>query len=80
MIPDVGELLVRQSRYDAQQNEKNQWRKARLIARDFYNGQTSGYTEEYFSTSLINKVPIANVNITKRIIDRISLVYMKPPN
>ena len=79
MIPDVGELLVRQSRYDAQQNEKNQWRKARLIARDFYNGQTSGYTEEYFSASLINKVPIANVNITKRIIDRISLVYMKPP-
>ena len=79
MIPNVGELLVRQSRYDAQQNEKNQWRKARLIARDFYNGQTSGYTEEYFSASLINKVPIANVNITKRIIDRISLVYMKPP-
>ena len=79
MIPNVGELLVRQSRYDAQQNEKNQWRKARLIARDFYNGQTSGYTEEYFSASLIHKVPIANVNITKRIIDRISLVYMKPP-
>ena len=79
MIPDVGELLVRQSRYDAQQNEKNQWRKARLIARDFYNGNTSEYTEEYFSASLINKVPIANVNITKRIIDRISLVYMKPP-
>ena len=79
MIPNVGELLVTQSRFDAQQNEKNNWRKARLVARDFYNGQTSGYTEDYFSPSLISKIPIANVNITKRIIDRISLVYMKPP-
>tara|TARA_Y100001973_G_C5200164_1_gene337056 strand:+ start:1347 stop:2693 length:1347 start_codon:yes stop_codon:yes gene_type:complete len=79
MIPNVGKLLLQQSRYDAQQNEKNRWRKRRLIARDYYNGETKPYTEDYFSVSLLNKVPIANVNITKRIIDRISLVYMKPP-
>ncbi len=79
MIPNVGELLVKQSRYDAQQNAKNKWRKQRMIARDFYNGDTKSYTHKYFSTSLLSKVPIANVNITRRIIDRISLVYMKPP-
>ena len=79
MIPNVGELLVKQSRYDAQQNAKNKWRKQRMIARDFYNGDTKSYTHKYFSTSLLSKVPIANVNITLRIIDRISLVYMKPP-
>ena len=80
MIPNVGKLLVQQSKFDAQQNAKNKWRKARLRARDFYSGQTMGYTSKYFSTSLLSKVPIANVNITKRIIDRISMVYMKPPH
>ena len=79
MIPNIGELLVKQSKYDAQQNAKNKWRKLRYVAKDYYAGQTKGYTSKYFSTQLMSKVPVANVNITKRIIDRISLVYMKPP-
>jgi hypothetical protein len=80
MIPqDLGKLLVQQSKWDAQQNEKDEWRNKRLLARDFYNGETEGYTRNYFSDNLIRKIPVANVNITKRIIDRISLVYMKPP-
>ena len=79
MIPNIGELLVKQSKFDAQQNEKNKWRKARMIARHFYDGRNEPYTSKYFSNRLLNKVPISNVNITKRIIDRISLVYMKPP-
>ena len=65
---------------DAQQNEKNSWRKARLCARDFYSGRTMSYTKKYFSKSTMSKVVCANVNITKRVIDRVSLVYMKPPN
>jgi len=79
MIPNVGKLLIRQSRVDAQQNEKDAWRKSRYIAKDFYKGNTEAYTKQYFSPSLCSKIPISNVNITKRIIDRISLVYMKPP-
>ena len=79
MIPNLGDLLVRQSKMDAQQNEKNRWRRNRLLARDYYNGRTTDYTSKYFSRNLLHKVPIANVNITKRIIDRLSLVYMKPP-
>ena len=79
MIPNLGALLVQQSKYDAQQNAKNQWRKRRLCARDFYNGYTESYTNKYFSKKLLSKIPVANVNITRRIIDRISLVYMKPP-
>ena len=79
MIPNIGALLVQQSKYDAQPNAKNQWRKRRLCARDFYNGHTESYTNKYFSKKLLSKIPVANVNITKRIIDRISLVYMKPP-
>tara|TARA_Y100001963_G_scaffold57378_1_gene80288 strand:+ start:1642 stop:2973 length:1332 start_codon:yes stop_codon:yes gene_type:complete len=79
MIPNIGKLLVTQSKYDAQQNAKNQWRKKRLIARDFYNGYTEQYTKKYFSNNLLSKIPVANVNITRRVIDRVSLVYMKPP-
>ena len=79
MIPNVGKMLLRESQATAQQNAKNQWRKKRLIARDYYNGNTEHYTENYFSGSLLNKIPVANVNITRRIIDRVSLVYMKPP-
>ena len=79
MIPNIGKLLLRESQMNAQQNAKNQWRKRRLCARDFYNGHTESYTNKYFSKKLLSKIPVANVNITKRIIDRISLVYMKPP-
>ena len=79
MIPNIGQMLLRESQATAQQNAKNQWRKKRLMARDFYNGNTEDYTKNYFSQNLLNKIPLANVNITKRIIDRISLVYMKPP-
>ncbi len=79
MIPNLGALLLQQSKWDSQQNAKNQWRKRRLCARDFYNGYTESYTNKYFSKKLLSKIPVANVNITRRIIDRISLVYMKPP-
>ena len=79
MIPNLSKHLVQQSKWDAQQNAKNQWRKRRLCARDFYNGYTESYTNKYFSKKLLAKIPVANVNITRRIIDRISLVYMKPP-
>ena len=79
MIPNIGKLLVKQSQYDAQQNEKNRWRRLRQQARNYYNGNTEDYTKDYFSKSITHKVPISNVNLTKRIIDRISLVYMKPP-
>ena len=79
MIPNIGKLLVQESKFNAQQNEKNRWRKQRLIARDYYSGVTKKYTSQYFSRQLLSKIPIANVNIARRIIDRVSLVYMKPP-
>ena len=68
MIPNIGRMLQKQSMYYAQQNYKNQWRRARMRARDYYDGNTEGYTEEFFSDSLLSKIPMANVNITKRIL------------
>ena len=79
MIMTSGELAVLISKYDAQQEKKNEWKAQRYEALDYYSGITSAYTEHYFSGTTAKKIPIGNVNITKRIIDRVSLVYMTPP-
>ena len=79
MIPNISELLVLQAKYTAEQKRKDRWKAARLDALEFYKGRSIPYTMDYFDYSLFEKVPAANINVTKRIIDRISLVYMKPP-
>ena len=79
MIPNAGELAVLMSKFDYKQQVKNQWKQARYEALDYYNGDTYDYTADYFSDSTLSKVVAGNVNITKRVIDRISLVYMHPP-
>ena len=79
MIPNLSELLVKQSKWDFQQKMKNDWRIRREDALNYYNGRTGGYTKNIFSKSIAERIPIGNVNITKRIIDRISMVYMVSP-
>ena len=79
MIRPTGELLVLNAKYDASQKRKNKWKQSRLDALEYYKGRSLPYTMDYFDSSLFEKVPSANINVTKRIIDRVSLVYMKPP-
>ena len=79
MIPNSGQLAVLMSKFDISQQRKNKWKDSRYKALDYYNGRTSEYVNNYFSTSILNKVVKGNINITKRIIDRISLVYMVAP-
>ena len=79
MIPNIGELAVLMSRWDINQQRKNKWKQSRYMALDYYKGDTVSYTSEYFSQSTLDKIVTGNINITKRIIDRISLVYMTPP-
>ena len=79
MIPSTAQLSIEMSRIDYQQGEKNRWMKSRDKAYDYYKGRTESYTKGYFSDSLNKQIPCPNINITKRIIDRISLVYMKSP-
>ena len=79
MIRPTGELLVLNAKYDASQKRKNKWKQSRLDALEYYKGRSLPYTMDYFDDSLFEKVPSANINVTKRIIDRVSLVYMKPP-
>ena len=79
MIPNISELTVLNAKFDSSQKRKNAWKTARLDALEFYKGRSLPYTMNYFDDSLFEKVPAANVNVTKRIVDRVSLVYMKPP-
>ena len=79
MIPSSSQLLVEQSKVMWQDQEKKRWMKARDKAYDYYKGRTETYTKAFFSDSLNKQIPCPNVNITKRVIDRISLVYMKAP-
>ena len=79
MIPNMGELAVLMSKWDIKQQRKNKWKQERYEALDYYNGNTLDYTSKYFSDSTLDKVVAGNINISKRVIDRISLVYMTPP-
>ena len=79
MIPSTSQLAVEMSRMDWQQGEKRNWLKTREKAYNYYKGRTEPYTKAYFSDSLNKQIPCPNINITKRVIDRISLVYMKAP-
>ena len=79
MIPSTAQLAVEMSRVAWQDQEKKRWMQSRDKAYDYYKGRTEAYTKKFFSDKIIKEVECANVNITKRVIDRISLVYMKAP-
>ena len=79
MIPSTAQLAVEMSRVAWQDQEKKRWLLSRDKAYDYYKGRTEAYTKGYFSDSLIKQISCPNINITKRVIDRISLVYMKAP-
>ena len=79
MIPNLAELAVLMSKWDANQQRKNKWKQSRYEALDYYKGDTKPFVEKYFSSNMLNKIVVGNINITKRVIDRISLVYMIPP-
>ena len=79
MIPSTAQLVVEMSKLDFQDKQKKAWMATREKAYNYYKGRTEAYTKEFFSDNLKKQISCPNINITKRIIDRISMVYMKPP-
>ena len=79
MIPNIGKLQLYMSKWDINQQKKNKWKQKRFEAMEYYKGDTNQFTSDYFSKSTLSKVVTGNVNVTKRVIDRISLIYMTPP-
>ena len=76
--------LIELSKIEWQQTEKNKWKEARAKAYNYYKGRTDEYLKMYYkpkegSIPIYDKVPISNNAITRRIINRISLVYMNAP-
>ena len=76
MVTLASQVLI-ESKFKWNQSQKNVWLEEREKALDYYHGETDKYTNVYFADDL--QIPRGNINITKRIIDRTSLVYMVPP-
>ena len=79
MIPSTAQLVVEMSKMAWQDQDKRRWMATREKAYNYYKGRTEPYTKEFFSDNLKKQISCPNINITKRIIDRISMVYMKQP-
>ena len=75
--------LVELSKIEWQQSQKNVWRSQRDKAYNYYRGRTDGYLKAYYKVDkgvpIYDKIPIPKIEVTKRVINRISLVYMHPP-
>ena len=76
MIPNIAESAVKLSRLAANELEYKQFMKRRHNRLLYYNAETEDLTRDWFSANLLKNVPIGNINITKRVIDRTSEVYM----
>lgn len=74
---DIKRLLTR-SLWDTRQSAKTAWLKRRNYVMDYYRGDVDHYTRRRFSEDMWDKIVWSNVNITRRIINRISLVYSEP--
>ena len=73
---------IRHTRLQSKQNAKKDWDKMRDKADDYYKGRTDvnpDYTRKFMNSQAEKEVPIDNNNVTKRIIQRISLVYSVEP-
>ena len=59
---------------------RDQMYKEQDMCIDYYQfNNTRQYIKKYFSGTLQTEIPLYAVNMTKRLIDRISLVYKNPP-
>ena len=70
---------IKHTKLLAKQSAKTEWDAMRDKADDYGKGRTEQYTKLFMNTQAIKEVPIDNNNVTKRIIDRNSLVYSVEP-
>ena len=53
------------------------WRSSRLKAIDYYNGSVNRYTRAFLDKVIAQDVPLSSNNITKRVTERISIVFIE---
>ncbi len=73
------EALIKGLRIKWQQGAKDNFTAVRDYCLNVYDGLTASYVEKYYSTNALEQVIPANNNITQRVINRTSLVYMVQP-
>jgi len=76
MIPNMAKEAVELSRLDANSREFIVFMERRHNRLSYYNAETEKLTAKWFAENLLKNVPVANINITRRVVDRISEVYM----
>ena len=70
---------ILKTKRDFKQMIKKDWLDQREKANDYVQGRTKEYTMSYMNDQAKEEVPIDNNNTTKRVIERISLVYSLEP-
>ena len=78
-FPDLAQIAVRRARLDYQQKMKDMFKDERALALRYYKGRAEDDYMDYITKGLRDQIPTPSNNITKRIIDRTSLVYNEPP-
>jgi hypothetical protein len=78
-FPNLALRVIEMSKLDFQQKAKNGFRDERSLALKYYRGLAEDDYMSFITEDLRAQIPTPSNNITKRIIDRTSLVYMKPP-
>jgi hypothetical protein len=73
---ELGKLLLAATKIGFDKQTIKSWFRDRRIALDYFHADTEDYTKEFIE---VDNTPTAIINITKRIIDRISLVYLYEP-
>ena len=64
---------------NSRQSGKNVWLDNRAMCIEYQEGKTEDETKKYYKDFEKKKIPIENNNVTKRVIERTSLVYMQSP-
>ena len=79
MIPNLAAEAIKRAKMDYQQGQKKEWDKERHLFLQYYKDRAEEDYMQFVSEALRRQLPTPSNNITRRVIDRVSLVYMIPP-
>ena len=78
-FPNLAAKAVAMARLDYQQKMKDMFKDERALALRYYKGRAEDDYESYITPDLRDQIPTPSNNMTKRIVDRTSLVYQGRP-
>ena len=78
-FPNLAAKAVAMARLDYQQKMKDIFKDERALALKYYKGRAEDDYMSYITKNLRDQVPTPSNNVTKRIVDRTSLVYNEQP-